>query len=110
MTFGSALIYSLLGIGVVFLALVLLMVIIKILTAVSGAVGGVSPAGFESAPAGEHIQPVGGTLPGSDAFAASVEELRKMHQQGAEIICIVNWPNGKGPEESEVIRLSAPMP
>ncbi|MBQ1455437.1 MAG: trypsin-like peptidase domain-containing protein [Thermoguttaceae bacterium] len=75
-----------------------------------GVVGGVSPAGFESAPAGEHIQPVGGTLPGSDAFAASLEELRKMHQQGAEIICIVNWPNGRGPEESEVIRLSAPMP
>ena len=50
MTFGSALIYSLLGIGVVFLALVLLMVIIKILTAVSGAVGEDS-AGAPEAPA-----------------------------------------------------------
>ena len=35
MTFGNALIYSLLGVCVVFFALVLLMVIIKIMTAVS---------------------------------------------------------------------------
>lgn len=78
--------------------------------AVAGAAAAVSNAGFEGTQPGGHIQPVGGTLSDADAFAASVEELRKMHLQGAEIICIVNWPQGKGPEESEVIRLSAPAP
>ena len=36
MSFGAALVYSLLGMGVVFFALVLLMLIIKLMTAVGG--------------------------------------------------------------------------
>ena len=49
MTFGQALIYSLLGILVVFFALVLLMVIIKILIAVSDRAANKTPAAPEAA-------------------------------------------------------------
>ena len=43
-TFGEALIYSLLGISVVFFALILLMVIIKVLTALTGGKKKAEPA------------------------------------------------------------------
>ena len=37
---------------------------------------------------------------------AGFDELRRRQLEGAEIICIVNWPdNSNGPRESEVIRL-----
>ena len=57
MGFGTALIYSLLGIAVVFLALVLLMVMIKLITALGNRLekpapaGGPEPAGGAEIPA-----------------------------------------------------------
>ncbi|MGM9615608.1 MAG: OadG family protein [Oscillospiraceae bacterium] len=60
MSFGEALIYSLLGICVVFFALILLMVIIKLMTAFSGEKK--QPAPAAAAPA---AAPEAKTAPGS---------------------------------------------
>jgi len=66
-----------------------------------------SPVGFETAEAGNFIPSAAETVPAEqDIFAASIEELRRMHEQGAEIICIVNWPNQDGKKESDVVRLN----
>ena len=51
MSFGSALIYSILGLCVVFFALVLLMLIIKLVTAVGDAAAKTAPATSAEAPA-----------------------------------------------------------
>lgn len=60
MSFGEALIYSLLGICVVFFALILLMLLIKLMTAFSG--DRKQPAPMAAAPA---AAPEGRTAPGS---------------------------------------------
>lgn len=47
-----------------------------------------------------------GAEPESGPFSAGLEEIRRCHENGAEIICIISWPNSERPKESEVIRLS----
>ena len=42
----------------------------------------------------------------SGTMEAGLEELRRCHSQGAEIICIINWPKTEdNPKESDVIRI-----
>lgn len=50
------------------------------------------------------------SVAGSDPLHAGLEELRRCHHQGAEIICIINWPktSDTASKESDVIRLSQP--
>ena len=60
MSFGTALIYSVMGIAVVFFALVLLMCIIKIMTAFGGTVEETAPA-VEAAPAAPASPPAPGS-------------------------------------------------
>lgn len=48
------------------------------------------------------------TISNEERLEAALEEIRRLHASGAEVICIVNWPTGQNgePKESEVIRLS----
>lgn len=48
------------------------------------------------------------TVSKEERLEAALEEIRRLHASGAEVICIVNWPTGQNgePKESEVIRLS----
>ncbi len=74
MTFGSALIYSLLGICVVFFALVLLMVIIRIMTAVSDLAEKKTAPVAPAAPVAPVATAVGG-IPAPD-MSAPVQTLK----------------------------------
>lgn len=66
-----------------------------------------SPVGFEGAPRYDSVPAVSTAPSAADPFTAAVDELRRRHADGAEIICIVSWPNAPGgPKESEVIRLN----
>lgn len=73
----------------------------------------VSPVGFQGSPRFDPVPTAAGAVTSeTDSFSASMDELKRMHAKGAEIICIVSWPDAPdGPKESEVIRLNpAPNP
>ena len=40
-----------------------------------------------------------------DEFETALDSLRRRGMNGAEIVCIVNWPDGSGVRETEVVRL-----
>ena len=40
-----------------------------------------------------------------EQFESALDSLRRRGMEGAEIICIVNWPDGSGVRETEVVRL-----
>ena len=40
-----------------------------------------------------------------EQFETALDSLRRRGMEGAEIICIVNWPDGSGVRETEVVRL-----
>lgn len=72
-----------------------------------------SPVGFQGSPRLDSVPTAAANVASeTDTFGASLDELKRMHAKGAEIICIVSWPDAPdGPKESEVIRLNpAPSP